>query len=1059
MRIALLALAVLFACLPSLPQTPLPAATKSASPEPSYADEAVVVERDDVIYHFAADGTGTKLETSVLRIQSTAALQNFAVLSFPYASGTQQLEIVYARVRKPDGSLVETPADDAQDQPAQVTQLAPMYSDLHIKQIPVRSLAVGDKLEFSFRMTQQRPEVPGEFWGQENFGSGAVFLERSIELHVPRQKQVTVWSPEHTLDISEVAEERVYRWKGAQLRPTSATADDDASKDNKPPIAWTSFPTWEAVGLWYRGLIAGRDAVTPAIQAKADSLTANAKTDTDKVRLLYDYVSTHNHYIGIDLGIGRYQPHTAAEVLTNQYGDCKDKHTLLAALLHAEGFKVAAVLIGAGIEMNERVPMPAAFNHLITLVDVGGEKAWLDATTEVAPYRALLSVLRDKQALVVPLSGTPKLEKTPALLPYPSVMHYEATSELDKAGSLKGHVAITMRGDDEIFMRLAARQMARAQWDQFSQNYSNGYGFSGTTSGTALDPADDTAGPWRMRYDYAVSPYGDWETYRIASLLPNVMLPVVDEKKPPKKEIDLGSPHTALADSTIHLPQGYNVELPDAIHLKTAFATFDKTYQFKSGSLVAESKLETLIAKVPASDWKEYKRFVDAIGVEPWIQLTSKDRSAGEKGPPLAGENNPAAAELVSKALAAVNDQKDKELARKELDQAAAINDKQRSLWSQEGYLATLDNQFDVAVADYQRELKQYPDESFVYPYLIYAQGRLGKKAEQRESLLAYAKAEPAKDNVALYVGTTLLANNNVDDAIAVYRVSAKAVPENKLIEVELASALLRAGNADEAIAIAKGALDGSTDPDVLNGGAYVLVSHHAELPLAESSARKAVDLLEAESAATSVESVNTRSFLRVTSLLAAWDTLGWIYFAEGKADGAEQYVRAAWNNGVQREAGLHLGEILEQRGHKAKAMELYEIVLATFEGDPSAAPMAAEARQKIAALARQGIAQHNPHAQAVLQAQRTFQVPRPATLKGSGIFYLQASATKTERVVFVSGDESLRSQVQELARLDLGLAVPRDSHALLLRSGVLFCGTQPTCEFVLTPPGTAHVN
>ncbi len=92
--------------------------------------------------------------------------------------------------------------------------------------------------------------------------------------------------------------------------------------------------------------MAGRDAVTPAIQAKADSLTANAKTDTEKVCLLYDYVSTHDHYIGIDFGVGRYQPHMAAEVLTNQYDDCKDKHTVLAALLHAEGFKVAAGLIG-----------------------------------------------------------------------------------------------------------------------------------------------------------------------------------------------------------------------------------------------------------------------------------------------------------------------------------------------------------------------------------------------------------------------------------------------------------------------------------------------------------------------------------------------------------------------------------------------------------------------------------------------------------------------------------------------------------------------------------------
>lgn len=52
----------------------------------------------------------------------------------------------------------------------------------------------------------------------------------------------------------------------------------------------------------------------------------------------------------------------------------------------------------------------------------------------------------------------------------------------------------------------------------------------------------------------------------------------------------------------------------------------------------------------------------------------------------------------------------------------------------------------------------------------------------------------------------------------------------------------------------------------------------------------------------------------------------------------------------------------------------------------------------------------------------------------------------------------SVRQRLLNLARLDLGLAVPKESHALLLRSGVLFCSTEATCEFVLTPPESANV-
>ena len=73
----------------------------------------------------------------------------------------------------------------------------------------------------------------------------------------------------------------------------------------------------------------------PEIRAKAAELTKGKSYDLDKIQALYDYVATNFRYISLSFGVGRYQPHSAADVLHNQYGDCKDKHTLLASLLVA----------------------------------------------------------------------------------------------------------------------------------------------------------------------------------------------------------------------------------------------------------------------------------------------------------------------------------------------------------------------------------------------------------------------------------------------------------------------------------------------------------------------------------------------------------------------------------------------------------------------------------------------------------------------------------------------------------------------------------------------------
>ena len=116
-------------------------------------------------------------------------------------------------------------------------------------------------------------------------------------------------------------------------------------------------------------------------------------------------------YVSLSLGVGRYQPHAASDVLHDQYGDCKDKHTLLASLLEAEGLHASSVLINSSRKLDPDVPSPSQFDHVITMLPMGKgndkEEVWMDTTSEVAPFRLLAYTLRKKQALVIPPAEPP----------------------------------------------------------------------------------------------------------------------------------------------------------------------------------------------------------------------------------------------------------------------------------------------------------------------------------------------------------------------------------------------------------------------------------------------------------------------------------------------------------------------------------------------------------------------------------------------------------------------------------------------------------------------------
>ena len=236
-----------------------------------YAAEPAVLVRRGTVYRMAADGTGETEFSSVMRVQSEAALKEFGVVTVTFAANTQRVVFDFARVRHSDGTVVETPVGGALEIALPVTQQAPFYSDLKAMQLPVRSLKVGDTLEWQAKVVQIKAEAPGQFWGQESFVTDGVVLAQTIELRVPKVTAVKVWSAGQGAVVTEIGSERVYRWEHTQLKRTvgpeavaaaemkkkqvwTAEQELEAKEGKLQDLAWTTFPSWEAVGSWYRGL-------------------------------------------------------------------------------------------------------------------------------------------------------------------------------------------------------------------------------------------------------------------------------------------------------------------------------------------------------------------------------------------------------------------------------------------------------------------------------------------------------------------------------------------------------------------------------------------------------------------------------------------------------------------------------------------------------------------------------------------------------------------------------------------------------------------------------------
>jgi hypothetical protein len=109
----------------NLPLSAPASGAKGAVSSPDYSGEPGIIQHMDRVYQVEADGTGWRLLTTSAQVLTEGAVKQFGVLSIAFASSSESVEIIYARVKRPDGTVVETPVSGAMEQPDPVTQAAP----------------------------------------------------------------------------------------------------------------------------------------------------------------------------------------------------------------------------------------------------------------------------------------------------------------------------------------------------------------------------------------------------------------------------------------------------------------------------------------------------------------------------------------------------------------------------------------------------------------------------------------------------------------------------------------------------------------------------------------------------------------------------------------------------------------------------------------------------------------------------------------------------------------------------------------------------------------------
>ncbi|MEO6521725.1 MAG: DUF3857 domain-containing protein [Mucilaginibacter sp.] len=373
--------------------------------------------------------------------------------------------------------------------------------------------------------------------------------------------------------------------------------------------------TWQNYGKWQYALNTDVCSLTPAREEEVRAMTANLKSDKEKVKFLYEYMQHNMRYVSIQLGIGGLKPFPATFVDQKKYGDCKALSNYMCSLLKAVKIPGYYAIVRAEPNQEPADPdFPAdPFNHIIVCVPLKGDTTWLECTSSTQPFGKLGTFTENRNALLVTEAGG-KLVSTPKSNIDDNQFNNEVHLVLDADGGAK--VKMQLRGSGGY--RDILLSLDHIKVDEQKEGLIKRLGFKQPSS-INITPADDKDGvktiDVEMEYDkFCDIMAGDKQFYRPRVFdLWRLTIPVLEKRK---SDYYFEHPMKKTCVTTIDLPAGFEVEsLPANASLKFSYGNYEANYVYDAAKnqIVATTKFNLTNYVIPAAKYNEMQQYMDNI--------------------------------------------------------------------------------------------------------------------------------------------------------------------------------------------------------------------------------------------------------------------------------------------------------------------------------------------------------------------------------------------------------------------------------------------------------------
>ncbi len=638
---------IFFTQAQQIPQKPVekPDAKPQSPTEPQ--QNPYQIELLETRYRFETNGDSRKEVHTLVRINNELGVRQFARLNFDFNRSFQSIEIPLVHITHPNGGTADILPSAITDNPNPAVVNAPAYQDVRIKSVRILGLEPGDILEYRIITTTTHHPLAPDFWLDHSFDRSGIVSQELFELDLPASRfevkayPVTPTDPlgvgaPQTLQIPvsengvrrsskpgrvhvspatpETSRDRltqrdsarlIYKWNLTLQESQKSRGGLSSAVTAEPDVVVSTFASWSDLAIAMGGARRVVRSTYDLLKLNEMAMAGPPPKRLDSVKSIYELIARKVRTIDLPFDTCLGLPSDPFDTISNGYGTPYAKAVLfeeLTAMFRSKTRRLYAITANLP---EDQLPRPTAFSALLLEVDDRTKSTFLDPSMEVAPFGLISTNLRGRKALrFAPCAFDESncwltIPKDP---PFPSNQRVSVNASIGFDGKLTATVKYSMRGDNELVLRLAFHQSSKDKWKDLAQLLSISDGFRGqVTSVNASDPYA-TREPFTVDYEITQLKFVDWskKPVRIPALLPQLGLPDSPTKPAPgvaASPVELGTPLEVETHMTLQVPPGTTIAPPTGTSVKRDYATFTSQYSAKGLTVTASRHINFLLPR------------------------------------------------------------------------------------------------------------------------------------------------------------------------------------------------------------------------------------------------------------------------------------------------------------------------------------------------------------------------------------------------------------------------------------------------------------------------------